>query len=138
MSAPAGRVPFVTIDVPATAERVPQVRRAVVAFAGVHGADDALAGRIALAVTEAVANVVVHAYDPETGDGLVHVVADVDDDALEVVVADDGAGFRPGRSPGLGAGLGIIADLSDDFAIAQRSHGGIELWLKFFLPPGAG
>ncbi len=137
MSARAERVPFVALEVPATAERVPQVRRAVVAFAGAHGADDALAGRIALAVTEAVANVVVHAYDPGATDGSVHVVADIDDDALEVVVADDGAGFRPGRSPGLGAGLGIVADVSDDFAIGQRPQGGIELWLKFFLPAGA-
>jgi anti-sigma regulatory factor (Ser/Thr protein kinase) len=113
MSARAERVPFVTLEVPATAERVPQVRRAVVAFAGVHGADDALAGRIALAVTEAVADVVVHAYDPETTDGPVHVVADIADGALEVVVA------------------GVVADVAD------VGDDRVELWLKFFLPAGA-
>jgi serine/threonine-protein kinase RsbW len=137
MSAPAERVPFVSLDVLAVPTSVPQVRRAVVAFAADHGADEAVAARVALAVTEAVTNVVLHAYAPGDETGLVHVVADVADDAIEVVVADDGEGFRPGGSPGLGAGLGIVAESGDDFAIAQRPHGGVEVWMRFFVPGSA-
>src|SRR4051794_30181247 len=47
---------------------------------------------MALVVTEAVTNVVVHAYEPGVAGG-VDVIADIKDGALEVLVVDHGLGF---------------------------------------------
>jgi anti-sigma regulatory factor (Ser/Thr protein kinase) len=54
-------VPCVSMDVEAVARSVRDVRRRLVAFAAQVGADRELQARVALAVTEAVTNVVLHA-----------------------------------------------------------------------------
>src|SRR5690348_12419677 len=57
------------------------------------------------------------------------VFADVDDDTLEIVVADSGRGLHSlPRTPGLGAGLNIIAECADEFAIRERLPEGVEVW----------
>jgi anti-sigma regulatory factor (Ser/Thr protein kinase) len=108
------------------------VRRWVLAFAAEHGAGRVLQGRIGIAVAEAVTNAVVHAYDPSVS-GSVEVAVEVEEDDLEVVVADAGRGFRPEEPSGLGAGLLLIAETSDRFAIRERLPAGIEVWMRFEL-----
>jgi serine/threonine-protein kinase RsbW len=125
-------VPYVSMNVEALARSVGSVRRRLVAFASEVGADRELQARIALAVSEAATNVVVHAYPRETSRPL-RVQADFEDGDLEVVVADDGAGLRPRRSPGIGAGLGVIAETCDDFVIRERERSGVELWMRFHV-----
>jgi anti-sigma regulatory factor (Ser/Thr protein kinase) len=111
---------------------VPVLRRAVAAFAASHGADERLLGDIRLAVSEAVANVVMHAYEP--GDrGEVYLRAAIVSGALEVVIADDGLGIRNKPSEGQGLGLGILANVTSDFAIRERAEGGTEIRMRFFL-----
>ncbi len=117
---------------PATADSVPQARVAVAEFARRAGmAKDRLDG-VRLAVSEAVTNVVRHAYPGEPGSFA--VTAGRASHELWVLVADCGCGHQaPSRNPGLGFGLGIIAHESDELVIAERSDGGTELRMRFQL-----
>jgi anti-sigma regulatory factor (Ser/Thr protein kinase) len=89
-------------------------------------------GDLRLAVSEAVGNAVLHAYD-EGERGEIHFAADIEDGSLEIVISDDGHGFRSGSSEGLGLGLGIIANVCADFSIRQRAPRGTEVWMRFLL-----
>jgi anti-sigma regulatory factor (Ser/Thr protein kinase) len=126
------RLSVISFEVEASAASVRRMRGWVVGFAAEHGADGDLQDRVALAVTEAMTNAIAHAYAPD-GPGRVEVSADVEDDELEIVVADDGTGFRQGESSGLGAGLMVIAKTADRFAIRERTPRGVEVWMRFRL-----
>jgi anti-sigma regulatory factor (Ser/Thr protein kinase) len=125
-------VPCIGFDAQAVAATVGDARRRLVAFASEVGADRELQARVALAVSEGATNVVIHAY-PDTGRRPLHVAADFEDGDLEVVIADEGLGLRPGRSPGLGAGLGVIAECCDELIIRERMPTGVELWMRFHV-----
>ena len=73
---------------------------------------------IALAVSEAVANVVRHAY---AGEGLVFVLVEIADDDLAISVQDQGAGFLPAEQPGVG--LGLIHNLTNRLSIESGLGG---------------
>jgi serine/threonine-protein kinase RsbW len=110
-----------------------QVRQVVVAFARDVGAGQACVERLRLAVTEAVTNVVLHAY-PHAG-GAVEFAVDADAGDIQVVIADSGLGLRTGPvTHRAGLGLGLIAVLSDDFRIEARSGGGLAIWMRFVEP----
>jgi anti-sigma regulatory factor (Ser/Thr protein kinase) len=126
------RVPYLAGDLLAVPEAVTVLRRVVMAFAAAHGVDETMWGPIGLAVTEGVGNVVMHAYDPGNP-GYVHLAVDVEEDELQIVIADDGRGIRAGASDGQGLGLGLIASVSSDFAIRERRPRGTEIWVRFLL-----
>jgi serine/threonine-protein kinase RsbW len=112
------------LDLPAVAESCPQARSALrTALAGTALEISA----VDLAVTEAVANVVVHAYrDRASSDepGRVRLTLDLDAGGAWIVVADDGLGMAPRPdTPGLGLGLSLIANLCDQLEIDQRADG---------------
>jgi anti-sigma regulatory factor (Ser/Thr protein kinase) len=109
---------------------VSDTRRMLVAFAAHFGARPDVLRDVAQAVTEAVANVVVHAYPPGAT-GPVQVVAEVADGALEVLVIDHGGGFRPGRSDGAGLGLSMIAAATARLRISPHEPSGTEIWMRF-------
>jgi anti-sigma regulatory factor (Ser/Thr protein kinase) len=115
---------------------VPTARRALTDFAFAAGAHGERLQAVRLAASEAVTNVVLHAYEPgETGE--VHVNASCIDGELWVLVADRGHGQRPrDDSPGLGLGLALIARLADDLVILSRGSGGTEVRMRFDLCPG--
>ena len=120
--------------VPAVAENVAPIRHAVVELAMRAGAPDAVRTDVALAVGEACANVVVHAYPPgDVGPLVVH--AEVRDGSLVIVVLDQGQGMTPRPdSPGLGLGLPLIANLADNLEIRDGPDGqGTELVMSFGL-----
>ena len=127
-------VPLVSLEAEAVARSVGEARRRLVAFARELGADRDLQARVALAVSEAATNVVMHAYR-DTGPRPLYVTADFEDGDLEVVVADEGEGLGPRRSPGLGAGLGIIAETCDELVVRERERegAGVELWMRFHV-----
>jgi anti-sigma regulatory factor (Ser/Thr protein kinase) len=106
----------------ATPAAVPGVRRAVVDFAELHGVG--VAPDVALAVSEAITNAVLHAYrDGDAGD--VRVVACAEPDRLVVVVRDYGCGMKPNPdSPGLGLGLAVIGRLATELNIERPDEGG--------------
>jgi anti-sigma regulatory factor (Ser/Thr protein kinase) len=88
---------------------------------GGRGFDDVAVG---LAVTEAVTNVVRHAYPGSAGS--VAVTAGVSLQELVVVVADEGIGVRSftlRADPGLGVGLPLIRELCSSVRIDPASTG---------------
>jgi anti-sigma regulatory factor (Ser/Thr protein kinase) len=112
------------LDLPAVAESCPQARgavRAALAGTGVDVAD------VDLAVSEAVTNVVLHAYrdqDPSDGPGRLRITLDLEAGAALVTVVDDGLGMTPrDDTPGLGLGLSVIATVCDDLDVVQRADG---------------
>jgi anti-sigma regulatory factor (Ser/Thr protein kinase) len=88
---------------PATLDSVADARRAVHAFAADLDVD--LDGMV-LAVSEAVANVVAHAY-VEGSHGIVEVSAAVSPLEVTVTVRDNGRGLADARDGG-GAGYGLV------------------------------
>jgi anti-sigma regulatory factor (Ser/Thr protein kinase) len=124
---------------PALPDSVPLARQELVDFAVSAGADDDRTEDIRLSVSEALTNVVLHAYQrPADAAGEIHVRADVVDDELWVAISDDGGGLQPQRhSPGLGVGLALIAQTSDGLTIMDRSSGGTEVRMRFVLEPGS-
>ncbi len=130
-------VPLMTFELPAEARSVGTARRWMRSFAGEHGGDPELQDRVGIALTEALANTVLHAYTaPEVG--RIDIAADIEDGALEIVVVDDGSGLRASSSDyrGAGMGFGIIASTADAFAIRERVPQGTEVWLRFELGAG--
>jgi serine/threonine-protein kinase RsbW len=117
---------------PAEPPAVRTIRDAVRRFALAHGVSDAHA--VALALTEAATNVVVHAYpDGESGD--VRVVACAEPERLVVVVRDYGCGMRPRHdSPGLGMGLSLIGHLASHFNVEAPDGDGTRLRMHFPAP----
>jgi anti-sigma regulatory factor (Ser/Thr protein kinase) len=88
---------------PATLDAVADARRAVRAFAADLDVD--IDGMV-LAVSEAVANVVAHAY-VDGSHGIVEVCAAVSPLEVTVTVRDHGRGLADGRDAG-GAGYGLV------------------------------
>ncbi|MEP6953199.1 MAG: ATP-binding protein [Solirubrobacteraceae bacterium] len=111
-------------------------RHAASDFARKHGAADQTVGDIALAVSEAVTNAVVHGYRDRPAPGDITMSIRRDGHHLVVMVCDDGVGVSPRRdSPGLGLGLALIGQLSDSLQIRDRREGGAELSMRFRLRP---
>ena len=114
---------------------VGRARGAVVAFAERHRL--ARAADVALAVTEAVTNAVVHAYR-NGATGQVRVVACAREDGLLVVVRDYGCGMQPNpTSPGAGLGLAVIGALAGEMNIERPDEGGGTRIRIRFKPPDA-
>jgi serine/threonine-protein kinase RsbW len=89
-------------------------------FADSCGADP---DDLALAVSEAVTNAIVHGYRGGD-DGLVGLVGYREDQDCVVEVSDRGIGMRPHPdSPGLGLGLPVISALAASVEIVSLGHG---------------
>jgi serine/threonine-protein kinase RsbW len=87
---------------------------------------------VALVVTEAAANVVVHAYPGAARPGLVYALAALTGPTLEVDVFDAGGGMVPGaQSPGLGVGLALMARLADGLDITPNAERGLKVTAVF-------
>ena len=116
----------------ADAVSVSAARHELTEFAKSAGASDYELQSIRLAVSEALTNVVLHAYRGSSGQ--IHVNAAVAGGELWILIADDGAGLHAGgTSGGLGIGLALIAELSDSFSVVNRSSGGTEVRMRFAL-----
>lgn len=80
-------------------------------------------GDVALAITEATTNAVLHAYRDGTA-GSMRVVACARPDGLVVVVRDYGCGMQPNPdSPGLGLGLSVIGAVAHEMNIERPDDG---------------
>lgn len=118
---------------PATAGVIARLRNAVADYAQSIGIDGMKLDAVRLAASEALTNVVLHAYSDRPG--LMHVTARANRDELRVIIADDGRGPNATAiRPGLGLGLGIIADCCDQFSLTQRPGGGTQTTMVFNLP----
>ena len=116
--------PLLESSLPAAPASCSQARHDVTAAVQALGVDVAA---VELAVSEAVSNVVLHAYrdrEEATEDGRIHLRVTADGDGVWVLVADDGVGMSPrDDSPGLGLGLRVIATASDELSIVQGEPG---------------
>lgn len=122
---------------PAVATSVPAARRAAVGYLrGVRTADPPLAD-IALALSEALTNVVVHAHRGSTDRGEMRVGVELTATEILVSVTDDGCGMTPRTdSPGLGLGLPVMAAVSDRLDVEHRAEGGTVMRLRFCRASG--
>ena len=113
---------------------VGRVRRAVSEFAGGVGGDPKTLSAIELAVSEACANVAVHAYRDSASPGDMVVLASESDGSLEVQVIDHGVGLTPRfDSPGIGMGLPLMSRLADSFEAQSSAGAGTEIRMQFTL-----
>ena len=125
--------PDVELVLAARPENVAVVRHALGGLAEALAIDEDAMADIALAVSEACSNVVVHAYDG--GEGPMEIAAAGDEQRLTIVVRDRGKGIAPRPdSPGLGVGLPLMATLSDALELVTAEDGANEVHMAF---PGA-
>jgi serine/threonine-protein kinase RsbW len=118
--------------VPAEAGEIAGMRNAVLTLAEQRGMTKAARVDVALAVSEACTNVVMHAYIDAPAPGWLTVEASHHDGELVVSVRDEGRGMLPrSDSPGLGLGLSLIGRLSHRVEIGQKGACGTELRLTF-------
>jgi anti-sigma regulatory factor (Ser/Thr protein kinase) len=109
---------------PATPQSIAALRRAVIHLAVRGGATERQCQDIALAVSEALTNAVIHAYAKQPRPGVVAVHAALDGDALDVVVLDKGVGMPPPTShPATGLGLAIIARVTERLELSDAAPG---------------
>lgn len=117
----------------ARAASVGPLRRGVVAFAAAGGASERQREDVALAVSEALNNAVLHAYPGIDSPGIVAVDTWMSERSLHVVVCDEGGGIVLGaRAPGLGLGLPLIARLTRQLVI-ENTAGGVRLRMSFSI-----
>jgi anti-sigma regulatory factor (Ser/Thr protein kinase) len=125
-------IPF-EARIPGTPLGVRMLRRAMAGVAKDCGMDAEGIADVRLAVTEAATNAVIHAYAKAEGD--LRVSAAMQDGELAIVIGDTGPGLVEGRrdSPGLGAGLCVIATVAARLRIVSHP-GGTEIHMAFPCP----
>lgn len=121
------------LELAAEADNVPLVRHALRGLLEASGISDERTADIALAVTEACANAVLHAY--KGGAGTFAVAADLAATGrLVVTVRDHGAGMAPRvDSPGLGVGLPVMAAIAEALEIDAPGGSGTLVRMTFDL-----
>ena len=108
------------IDVPARPSSLREIRTAFRRWlAGIRATEDD-ANDLVVAVGEATANAVEHAYG--AAGGTVTVRAELDGDDVLVRVSDTG-NWRPPRGQGRGRGTLIMQTTTDDFRVDRRTDG---------------
>ena len=108
---------------------VTEARHLVVALARELGASEY---DVALAVSEAVGNAVVHAFVGREP-GTVRLTAKRQRDRLVVTVIDDGIGMKPNLdSPGLGMGVSLITRSADEVRF-DSAEGGTTVSMGFSI-----
>ena len=107
-----------TLDVPSTTANLAMIREFVTRVAAQAGLSEVEVGQLELAVDEACANVIEHAYgDDKTKQVMVRAI--FDEDTLRIHVIDTGKGFDPTQVP--------EQELKD--LIAKRKTGGLGMRL---------
>ncbi len=122
-----------TLQVPSSTENLAMIREFVVGVGGQAGLVEAEIGKLELAVDEACANVIEHAYGHDLSKD-VTVRASFDNDALRIAVIDEGQGFDPGG----------VTQIELDELVQQRKSGGLGMRLirtlmdevKYEIVPG--
>jgi len=101
---------------------VGRIRRELAETLARHNLADERHADIALVVSEAATNVVLHAYR-DTAPGPVYAAATLRTDSLIVWISDFGCGMLPDPvNAGLGMGLGLMEKLSDRLRIAPEAN----------------
>jgi serine/threonine-protein kinase RsbW len=118
----------------ASPHSVRDARHAALAFAHQHEVPAEKLEAIALAVSEATTNVVLHAYRERDVPGAFTLELDIAAGSLLIDVRDDGVGMGPrDDSPGMGFGLPLIARVADAHGFLPTEGGGTWLAMRFDL-----
>ena len=119
---------------PAKPESIPVARNAAARRVRELGGEESVARAVALAVSEACTNVVLHAYRGEEAPGTMTVVVEKVGEYVCVTVLDEGLGIVPRHdSPGMGLGLPLISQFADGVELRSRTDGGAEVSMRFEL-----
>ena len=107
------------------------MRAALSGIAEAAGFDEELATDVKTAVSEACNNVVIHAYEGQTGP--MRVLVSNAGDRVDIVVRDTGTGIRRLSSGAdhMGLGLALISALADQAEFNSPSDGGTEVRMRF-------
>jgi anti-sigma regulatory factor (Ser/Thr protein kinase) len=122
------------LALPAQADSLPLVRRAIGAHAERLGVARSGVADLQTVVSEACANVVRHAYEGQDEPGRLEVDLSPEAKGLNLVVRDFGSGIRPlptGDVPSLRLGLPIIGALSSSFRLVSVLSQGTEITIRF-------
>jgi serine/threonine-protein kinase RsbW len=126
----------VVLDVPAKPEYLLLARLAVTGVGRSAGSSEETIADLKLAITEAVANAVKHAY-PEGSGGRITVELEATPGGVEVAVSDTGRGFDHARAPSDGGepgeggmGLSIIRAVADEVELTT-GPGGVGTRVRF-------
>lgn len=122
---------WATLRVVALPGEVAGIRSDVSRLGRRAGLDDDRLADVVLAVGEACANAVIHAYVGREP-GPLTVRTGLTDAGLEVTVSDAGRGMAPrSDSPGLGLGLPLMAAVTSEIEFRASRSGGTEIWMLF-------
>lgn len=107
------------LQIPADARLLPRTRSALSGYLQESGASEECSGDVVLALDEACANVIRHAF-PDGAPGTIDLRVELSDQAILVEVKDEGIGFDPFRvdlagtlEDTSGRGLRMIRQLVD-------------------------
>jgi serine/threonine-protein kinase RsbW len=124
--------PAVRLELDSRPETLTLVRGVLAGVAELIGLDPELLDDLKTAVSEACNNVVMHAYDGETGPLAVRMY--IEPEAIEVVVQDRGCGLPP-LAPAdesiRGVGLSVIRALAEQADFRSPPEGGTDVRMAF-------
>jgi serine phosphatase RsbU (regulator of sigma subunit)/anti-sigma regulatory factor (Ser/Thr protein kinase) len=124
----------VMLRLPAEVSSVPVARHAIGKLLYEHGATAEETHALELAISEAAANAVEHAYDP--GDHDFEVSAEVRAEGVYVTVSDSGR-WRSPRGRARGLGLGLIEQMIDEVDLQRTDNGTtLRMFKRMPRPPG--
>jgi signal transduction histidine kinase len=126
------------LQLPADARLLPRTRQAVSGYLEEVGTEPDDRADVVLALDEACANVIRHAF-PDGPPGTIRLRAEIDGDAVTVQVEDDGRGLTSDSSSSGGKGLaGLrerVAALGGRFGAGPRAEGGFRVRAELPLAP---
>jgi len=122
MSNEAACIAELRITLPAREDSLALLRHVVRGFRDPYAIAPGTMDDVVLAVSEAAANVVLHAYGERSG--TMTVVARIDDSRLNVLVRDHGRGIEPpADTPVLGHGFSLMAHVASSLEIIGSAAG---------------
>lgn len=124
----------VDLTLPAHADSLTIVRQVLAGIGDALGWQDAFLSDVKLAVTEACANVVMHAYG--SGGGEIDVQSSIADGKLVTRIRDLGVGIAPtlGRESPSGIGMALMVSIATSVEIRSDRALGTTIQLSFDLP----
>ncbi|OAI48013.1 hypothetical protein AYO44_08125 [Planctomycetaceae bacterium SCGC AG-212-F19] len=134
--------PIPTVSIPSHLAYVNCLRAFVIGVCKTYGLDDCSTEGIALAVHEAVTNIIRHSHQHDVGK-LIQLTCEALPDRVEIHILDEGDPFDVTQVPELdpgeirvgGRGVFLMRALLDQISCAARAGGGNHLRLVKFCTP---